>query len=470
MITALLLTRFALAAVFAVAGIAKLGDRAAFKKTLGDFGVPAVPAPLLAWLVPVAELVFAAALLPLTTAWWGACGVLAMLLAFCTAIGVNLARGRRPDCRCFGQIHSTPIGWKTLARNAVLSGAAVFVIWQSPDYPEASAGNFLGSLKGLELAVLGLAALAAVLFWILFHLLRQNGRLLLRVEAVEAKLGMHSPEPSPAGLAVNTEAPGFRLAALDGGTFTLDLLRETGKPVLLAFSEPDCTLCDKLLPELAQWQQEHGERLSIAIISRGNAEANRAKTAAHDLRNVLLQADREVAESYRVNGTPSAVLIRHGKIASSLAEGIDPIRALVRQAILPPPVKKGDRAPSLKLADLGGNTIDLARLRGRRTLLLFWNPSCGFCQKMLPDMKEWERNRSPDAPQLVVISAGSQQENREQGFRSMVLLDPGFSALHVFSAEGTPSGVLLDAEGTLVSKVGVGADEVFALAGAVPAR
>ena len=30
------------------------------------------------------------------------------------------------------------------------------------------------------------------------------------------------------------------------------------------------------------------------------------------------------------------------------------------------------------------NTIDLAGFRGTSTLLLFWSPSCGFCQEMLP--------------------------------------------------------------------------------------
>ena len=30
-----------------------------------------------------------------------------------TAISINLARGRTPHCRCFGQLHSTPVSWMT---------------------------------------------------------------------------------------------------------------------------------------------------------------------------------------------------------------------------------------------------------------------------------------------------------------------------------------------------------------------
>jgi methylamine dehydrogenase accessory protein MauD len=465
MIAALLLARFLLAAVFAVAGVAKLADRTGFRRTLADFGLPHFLTPLVAWLVPVAELACAAALLPVVSAWWGAVGVLTMLVLFCVGIGVSLARGKRPDCHCFGQLQSSPIGWKTLARNAVLAGIAGFVMWQITAHPEASAAEWLRALSGTETAMLALAVLAAMQFWMLFHLLRQNGRLLLRVEAIEQRVGISAEvAPPPPGLPVNSDAPGFRLTALDGATVTLDMLRGPGIPVLLVFSEPDCAACDKLLPELEEWQPEHAEHVSIAIISRGKPEANRAKMAAHQLQNVLLQKDREVAAAYEVTATPSAVLVRDGKIASPLAAGIDGIRGLVRQAILPAPVKKGDSVPSLRFPDLQGKSIDLAKLGGRRTLLLFWNPSCGFCQQMLADVKEWERTGGDEDADLVVVSAGSLTENREQGFRSTVLLDPGFAGLHVFNAAGTPSAVILDQAGRVASDVGVGADEVRALA------
>jgi hypothetical protein len=83
---------------------------------------------------------------------------------------------------------------------------------------------------------------------------------------------------------------------------------------------------------------------------------------------------------------------------------------------MPPPLKKGDRRAVLELRDLSGGTADLATLGSRRTMLLFWNPSCGFCETMLDDVKAWERSRAKDAPQLVVISGGSPKANREQGF------------------------------------------------------
>jgi peroxiredoxin len=202
----------------------------------------------------------------------------------------------------------------------------------------------------------------------------------------------------------------------------------------------------------------------IVPIGRGKAEVNRAKSVTHKVANVLLQRDGEVAALYRAESTPSAVLVTDGRIASPLAVGTDAIRALVRGATMPPPLKKGDRVPSLELRDLSGGTADLAALGSRRTLLLFWNPSCGFCATMLNDVKAWEGSRSKNAPHLIVISAGSPKANREQGFRSRVLLDATFAAGARFGAGGTPSAVIVDADGRVASDVGVGADAVMALA------
>jgi thiol-disulfide isomerase/thioredoxin len=130
-------------------------------------------------------------------------------------------------------------------------------------------------------------------------------------------------------------------------------------------------------------------------------------------------------------------------------------------------VKAGDLVPSLRLPDLSGKLIDLAQLQSRRILMLFWSPSCGFCQQMLDDLKKWEDTPKDDAPELVVIAAGALDENRKQGFRSRVLLDPYYAASQVFNSGGTPSAVLVD-RGRVASGVAVGAQAVLELAGAVP--
>jgi hypothetical protein len=91
---------------------------------------------------------------------------------------------------------------------------------------------------------------------------------------------------------------------------------------------------------------------------------------------------------------------------------------------------------------------------------------------MLPDLKAWEANPSPGAPQLLIVSAGTVEANQVLGLRAPVVLDQDFSAGRAFGATGTPSAVLVDTQGYVAAPVAVGATAVLALAAgpAVPQR
>lgn len=128
MSTAVVLVRLVLGAVLVAAGLAKLADRDGTRRAVVDFGVPARFAPPASALLPLTELGAAALLVVPATARWGALLALLLLAFFVAAIAVNLAKGRRPDCRCFGQVHSAPAGWSTLVRNLVLASGAAFVV------------------------------------------------------------------------------------------------------------------------------------------------------------------------------------------------------------------------------------------------------------------------------------------------------------------------------------------------------
>jgi uncharacterized membrane protein YphA (DoxX/SURF4 family) len=125
---ALLIARLLLAAVFAAAGAAKLVDLAGSRAAVAGFGVPDRVAGPVGTLVPFAELATAVLLLPAVTARAGATAALALLLAFSIGIAASIARGEAPDCRCFGQLHSEPVGRRTLARNFALALVAGLVV------------------------------------------------------------------------------------------------------------------------------------------------------------------------------------------------------------------------------------------------------------------------------------------------------------------------------------------------------
>lgn len=506
MYAALLIARLLLALIFVIAGVAKLTDREGSRQAITGFGVPAALAAPFGLLLPLVELAVAVALVPASTAWWGAVGALALLLLFVAGISINLARGRQPDCHCFGQLHSSPAGPMTLARNGALAVVAAFVVWQGGDGAGPSALSWMGELSSAQLValLLGLVVLALLAgqWWFLLHLLRQNGRLLMRVEALEANPGSGTAAPSTngtqqqaAGLPVGSQAPPFSLPGLHGETLTLGSLRSSGKPVLLLFTDPNCGPCTAMLPEIGRWQDEHAEKLTVSLVSRGDLGENRAKMGEHGLTKVLLQEDWEVSEAYRVGGTPSAVLVQpDGTIGSAVVGSAEAIRSLVAHAVgertqlpmhhpqaqaepcpncgkvhaaaptLPAAQEIGERAPEVKLLNLQGNTVELADFRGEETLVLFWNPGCGFCQQMLPDLKEWEESTPEGAPRLLVVSAGTEEANREMGLSSPVVLDQQFAAGRAFGASGTPSAVLVDAEGKVASQLAVGAPAVLELA------
>jgi thiol-disulfide isomerase/thioredoxin len=132
---------------------------------------------------------------------------------------------------------------------------------------------------------------------------------------------------------------------------------------------------------------------------------------------------------------------------------------------VPAGLKIGEPAPPVRLRDLKNRKVNLTDFRGERTLVPFWNPGCGFCRQMLPELREWEQIPPEGAPKLLVVSSGTKEVNREIGLSSTVVLDQQFAVGSTFGTSGTPSAVLVDEEGKVASEVGVGAPGVLALAG-----
>src|SRR5205085_2060733 len=110
-------------------------------------------------------------------------------------------------------------------------------------------------------------AFSLIQSWLLLHLLRQHGRILLRMDNLEHTLGRHSPGLM-SGLPVGSLAPFFELPNPAGETVSLTSLTQLGSPVLLIFSEPRCNPCKALWPAILQWNAEHRSVLTIAVVSR----------------------------------------------------------------------------------------------------------------------------------------------------------------------------------------------------------
>jgi peroxiredoxin/thiol-disulfide isomerase/thioredoxin len=505
---ALLASRLLLAAVFLIAGAAKLADPAGSRRAVVGFGVPERLGSVVGTGLPMVELVVAVALIPSVSARFGALGALLLLAGFVGGIGAALRRGTEADCHCFGQLHSAPVGWRTLVRNGALAAVGAFVVIGGWRHPGVSATAWVGRLSGGWAAALGLGVVLVLvvgfLVWFSLQLLSQNGRIFARLEAIEAAIAGRGEAPlagddllpalgaglDAGGLPVGVPAPAFALFSTDGDRVELGALLVSGVPLLVVFSDAGCGPCDLLLPEVAGWQREQHHRLQIVLIASGDQERNREKAERHGLARVLLQGEHEVSGEYQAHGTPMAVVIgADGLIASPTVGGADAIRTLVEHAIAPPlavihmPSANGhgsgdqppdtsgvgEPAPELVLGDVDGHRVALKELWTERTLAIFWNPGCGFCQSMLADLKAFEHDPPPDTPRLVVISTGDREVTREHELRSTVMLDPEGQAMNAFGAHGTPMGVLVE-NGRVASAVAAGADAVLALARAAPTR
>jgi peroxiredoxin/uncharacterized membrane protein YphA (DoxX/SURF4 family) len=353
---ALLTLRLLLAGVFLLAGASKLIDPRGTRRALRDFGAPRTLATPMVLLLPLLELAVAAALIPTSVAWYGAWGALALLAVFMLAVGIAMLRGRKPDCHCFGQIHSAPVGWQTLVRNVVLAAGAGALIYRGPGRAGPDVWTWVATLSETGQKAAFVAAL--VVAFVFFRLLNSaRPRLSLPVdeehadeeEADEEDAPRQRPRPRPQprttpagpvargiGLPIGTPAPEFELPDLTGAKRSLQSLREPGKNVLLIFLSPFCKPCQAMLPNLVRWMREIEQPPEIILISRGAATDNLAKLNDFEPSRILLQRGFEVATAYDCDATPAAVLVgADGLIRSLLAVEGRAIKQLLHSSSSP---------------------------------------------------------------------------------------------------------------------------------------
>jgi methylamine dehydrogenase accessory protein MauD len=315
-----------LAVVFAVAAIGKLRDLAGSRQAMRDFGVPVRLAPVAGLLLPLAEILTALALVFSPSARVGALAAFLLLLTFIAGIAAALRRGYTPDCHCFGQIHSSPAGARTLIRNGILAALAAFVVVEGPG---PAVDTWVSNRTGAELAAVG-TGIAAVAFGLLALQLWLERRTMSR-DLVRAQ---RQAAGAPPGIPVGSPAPEFSLPGLSGDSVTLATLRERGLPILLVFVSPSCGSCVELLPKLGRWQVTLAERLTLVLVSQGTAQQNQPIADEHGFDDILMQREYEVGEDYRIRATPSAVIVTpDGTVASNPAESVFGIEPMLRLAL-----------------------------------------------------------------------------------------------------------------------------------------
>jgi peroxiredoxin len=343
--------------------------------------------------------------------------------------------------------------------------------------------------------------LIAIGAWLGYQLVRQNGRILLRLESIERRIaGRNQSQPQsppsrwePEGLPIGSAAPEFELPDLAGNRRKLSDFR--GRDLLLVFFGPKCGFCTQMAADLAALpcDGEEGRPIPL-VITNGNADENRKLVEEYGIRcTVLLQEEMQVASQYRAQGTPMGYRIdAEGKIASGLAvggpallelavggappagssaerpaaNGRDGYHSLSRSRLKRDGLEAGTAAPEFTLPCIDGGDLSLSDYRGRRVLLVFSDPECGPCDALAPRLQELHESRSD--LQVLVVSRQELEKNRAKadalGLTFPIVLQKRWEVSLKYAMFATPIGYLIDEEGILLSDVAVGVEPILALA------
>lgn len=112
--------------------------------------------------------------------------------------------------------------------------------------------------------------------------------------------------------AMGTPAPVFELVTFSGETYSNHT--QQGRPVLLVFWAPWCNVCQRDLPLLREFYQRHKPaQLDVVSIgfadTRTNVERFVKERSGTFVYPTAYDEDRWVAQAFKVNATPTYVLL-----------------------------------------------------------------------------------------------------------------------------------------------------------------
>jgi peroxiredoxin len=195
-----------------------------------------------------------------------------------------------------------------------------------------------------------LLVLILISLWLgLYQLVKQQGRILLRLDQLEQKapvtgVGLEKlgEEGEPAGLALQTDFPAFKFPDLSEKMVALEDFR--GKRVLLVNWNFECGFCDSIAAELARLETSfEKQNVQLVLLASGDARSNQEQAAEHGLKcPILLRKGNETAGPFEHEGTPVTYLLdEEGRVAAPLARGADRVLALALEVAAPEPGASG---------------------------------------------------------------------------------------------------------------------------------
>jgi cytochrome c biogenesis protein CcmG/thiol:disulfide interchange protein DsbE len=130
---------------------------------------------------------------------------------------------------------------------------------------------------------------------------------------------------------------------------------------------------------------------------------------------------------------------------------------LLARSGVPPVVRVGDLAPAFSLADLDGNPVRLADLRGRPVIVNFWASWCGPCVEEFPMLTSAAAAHETDGLAIV----GVVFQDRSEAARAFMArmgatwpgaMDPGDAIATRFGIIWPPVTFFIDRDGIVVGR------------------
>ena len=333
-------------------------------------------------------------------------------------------------------------------------------------------------------ACIVIEALAAItLGLVLFQVLKQQGRILRRLDELELKAAGVS---APAELEIGTLVQDFQAPDLSGKNVSLSDFRD--RRVLLIYWNPQCGFCDMLAAELAPLQTAlKKNNTEVVLVTYGDVESNRKLAVEHGLDSTILLIENSPAKEFIVNelfrhrGTPSAYLLDEQKrVIQALAVGMDDILRVARSPgghrpplqresrIVRDGLKAGTPAPAFRLPDIHGGTVALDQFRGRKVLLVFSDPQCAPCDQLAPKLAELHRKHENNGLAVVMVGRGDPEQNKKKAGQHRiefpVVLQEKWKLSRQYGIFATPVAFLVGKDGVIARNVATGPDEIMTLA------
>ena len=344
----------------------------------------------------------------------------------------------------------------------------------------------------VQIVTLLLIVLTLLSLWgLLYQLMRQQGRILLRLDALEERLSVVGANGvagrPPIGLSVGAAVPPFQLPDLWGRPVALEDFR--GKKALLVNWSPSCGFCLQIAPNLARMQPDlRAHNTELLLISDGDAEANRRLAAEHGLDcHILLRGNSGRVEAFAMHGTPVAYLVdEEGRVAEPLAVGANEVpilaatavhgkrttrlrsqRSLRDSKIERNGLKPGTQAPPFRLPDVRGGTLSLEDYLGRPVVLVFTDPQCGPCETVAVQLAALQSDLQRGNLSILMISRGDDAETtrkiEQHGIIFPTGLQPGWTVSRQYGIFLTPVAFAIDPDGVIAQPVAKGPAEILAL-------